>query len=198
MIVPARLSSTLMMSCSRGSCLSHFSFVLKITCGGHTCSSHPSLLIVSINTERCNSHLPETRKRLSSISTFKPTFVSSSFVRRSDKFLVVIYFPSFPANGESFTRNSIFNVGSSIEIVGSASNSPTQIVSHTKIVGIPEIVIISPHVATCASTLCNPSVVNILAIFHVLFVTPSLPIIVTCCPAFTVPSYTRPIPSLPR
>ncbi len=116
-IVPAWLSSTLIISCSIGSCLLPCSSVLIITCGGHTCNSRPSLRIVSINTDRCSSPLPETRKRLSSISTFNHTLVSNSFVKRSERFLVVIYFPSFPANGESFTKNSIFNVGSSAESV---------------------------------------------------------------------------------
>lgn len=188
MIVPAKLSSTLMINCSNGSCFLPFSSSLTITCGGHTCNSRPSLRIVSINTDKCNSPLHDTKKRPSSKSTFNPTFVSSSFVNLSCRFLVVIYFPSLPAKGESFTRNSIFNVGSSIEILGNGENSPTPIVSHTKIVGIPAIVTISPHSASFHSTLCNPSVVNILLIFHVLFDTPSFPMIVTCCPAFAVPS----------
>lgn len=73
-------------------------------------------------------------------------------------------------------------------MLGRASISPTHIVSHTKIDGIPAIVTISPHCASCVSTLCSPSVVKILEIFHVLLVTPSFSIIDTCCPIFAVPS----------
>jgi len=91
--------------------------------------------------------------------------------------------------------NSIRNVGSSIEILGSASISPTPTVSPTKILGIQAIVIISPHDACVDSILWSQRVVYILAILPVLFV-PSFAKIVTVCPAFAVPSYTRPIPNL--
>lgn len=108
---------------------------------------------------------------------------------------MVIYFPSLPAKGESFTKNSIRRVGSSIDILGRASISPTPIVSPTKIVGIPAIVTISPQCASVASNLWRPRVVKILLIFPVLFV-PSFARIVTDCPGFAVHSYTRPIPNL--
>lgn len=147
-IVPARLSSTWMISCSIGSSFLPCSLCLKITCGGQTWISRPSLRIVSTSTDKCNSHLQEIKKRPSSISNFNHTLVSNSFLRRSSRFLVVIYFHSFPANGESFTRNSIFNVGSSIPILGSGVTSPTPIVSHTKIDGIHAMVTISPHSAS--------------------------------------------------
>jgi hypothetical protein len=58
---------------------------------------------------------------------------------------VVIYFHSLPANGESFTRNSICNVGLSIAIEGKGSTFQVQTVSQTKISGIHAIVIISQH-----------------------------------------------------
>lgn len=194
-IDPVNPSSTFTINCSIGSSFFPPSS-LKITCGGHTCNSRPSLRIVSINTERCNSHLPDTTNLPSSLSTLNHTLVSNSLVSLSSRFLVVIYFPSFPAKGESFTKNSIRNVGSSIDILGSASISPTPTVSPTKILGIPAIVIISPQTACVDSILCNPRVVYILAIFPVLFV-PSLARIVTVCQTFATPSYTRPIPNLP-
>jgi hypothetical protein len=56
-----------------------------------------------------------------------------------------MYFHSLPANGESFTKNSMLNVGSSIAILGRASKSQIQTVSQTKIFGIQLIVIISQH-----------------------------------------------------
>jgi hypothetical protein len=144
--VPARSSFTLITRFSIGSCLCPF-ISLKITCGAHTCSSRHSLRMLSINTHRCSSHLQDTINFQSSISTLSHTFVSTSFRSLSSIFLVVIYFHSLPANGESFTKNSIFNVGSSIAIVGRANTFQTPIVSHTKIEGIPLIVIISPHCA---------------------------------------------------
>jgi hypothetical protein len=58
---------------------------------------------------------------------------------------VVIYFHSLPAKGESLTKNSILNVGSSIAILGNGSKSQIQTVSQTKILGIQLIVIISQH-----------------------------------------------------
>ena len=50
-----------------------------ITSGAQTCNSKPSLLIVSIKTDKCNSHLPETKKFSHSKSIFIRTFVSNSF-----------------------------------------------------------------------------------------------------------------------
>gem|GEM_PF-505074 len=194
-IVPVNPSSTLTINCSIGS-----SFLppssLKITCGGPTCSSRPSLRMVSIRTERCNSHLPDTTNLPSSLSTLNQTLVSSSLANLSSRFLVVIYFHSFPAKGESLTRNSIRRVGSSIDILGNGSISPVHTVSPTNIVGIPAIVIISPHDACGDSILWSPRVVYILAIFPVLLVQ-SFANIVTVCPTFAVPSYTRPIHNLP-
>ena len=108
--------------------------------------------MLSIRTERCNSHLHETKNFQSEKSTSSPTFVSSSFSNLSLKFLVVIYFHSLPANGESFTRNSICNVGLSIAIEGKGSTFHVQTVSHTKISGIHAIVIISPSFTTMPSS----------------------------------------------
>ncbi|EFK96367.1 hypothetical protein LDC_1599 [sediment metagenome] len=47
-------------------------------------------------------------------SIFNHTFVSSSFSSLSLICLEVTNLPSFQANGELFTRNSILKVGSSI------------------------------------------------------------------------------------
>jgi hypothetical protein len=101
--------------------------------------------MLSIRTERCNSHLHETKNFQSEKSTSSHTLVSSSFSNLSLKFLVVIYFHSCHANGESFTKNSICNVGLSIAIDGKASTSHVHTVSQTKISGIHAIVIISQH-----------------------------------------------------
>jgi hypothetical protein len=54
-------------------------------------------------------------------SIFNPTFVSNSFSNLSLICLEVTNFHSLPANGELFTKNSIFKVGSSIVIGGIAS-----------------------------------------------------------------------------
>ena len=144
MIVHDRLSSTLTTKVSIGS---HFSpsTSRKITCGAHTCNSRHSRRIVSIRTERCNSPLHETKNFQSEKSTSSQTFVSSSFSNLSLRFLVVIYFHSCHANGESFTRNSICNVGLSMAIDGKGSTFHVQTVSPTNISGIHAIVIISQH-----------------------------------------------------
>jgi hypothetical protein len=102
---------------SIGSILTQFSICI-ITSGAQTCSSNPSLLIVSIKTDKCNSHLHETIKLSHSKSIFIHTFVSSSFSSLSLICLDVTIFHSFHANGELFTKNSIFSVGSSIVIGG--------------------------------------------------------------------------------
>ena len=186
MMAPDISSLTVMTTFSIGSSLCQ-STSLKITCGAQTCNSRHSLRILSISTDKCISPLPETINFPSSISTLRPTFVSVSFSSLSARFLVVIYFHSLPANGESFTRNSIFNVGSSIVIAGRALTSHTHIVSHTKIEGIPLIVIISPQSAFHVSILWSQRVVKILAILPVLTV-PSFQIIVTVSPALAVHS----------
>lgn len=162
---------------------------LKITCGADTCSSKPSLLIVSMRTERCSSPLPETLHLFPSFekSISNPTFVSSSLCSLSIIFLEVTSLPSRPAKGESFTRKSIVSVGASTLIGGNGSAPGTQTVSPTKISGIPAIVAISPQVASFVSILERPSVVYSFAIFPFLW-TPSLLKIMTSCPCFTFPS----------
>ena len=76
---PTQSSGTLTTKSSIGS---HFtpSISLKITFGRDTNSSNPSLLIVSINTDKCNSPLPDTSKESGeSVSfTLSDTFLSSS------------------------------------------------------------------------------------------------------------------------
>jgi hypothetical protein len=64
-----------------------------------------------------------------------------------------------------FTKNSIFNVGSSIVIAGIGSDHSTQeIVSHTNISDIHAIVTISHANASFASFFSNPSFVRIFVI----------------------------------
>ncbi|EKE28324.1 MAG: hypothetical protein ACD_3C00078G0001 [uncultured bacterium (gcode 4)] len=125
--VPVFDSGTITITASIGSSfLFHSS--LKITWGHPTCNSNHSLLIVSIRTDKCNSHLPETINTLPSEpsrSTLRPTFISNSFPNLSLIFLEVTNLPSLPANGESLTRNSILRVGSSIVIGGIDSVSAT-------------------------------------------------------------------------
>jgi len=160
-----------------------------ITTGAQTCNSNHSLLIVSIKTERCSSHLPETAK-LSQLSKsiFIQTFVSSSFSSLSLICLEVTNFHSFQAKGELFTRNSILRVGSSIVIGVIASTvSFSAIVSQTNISGIQAIVTISQATASLTFTLFNHSVVSISDIFHFLF-THSFEVITTSCQTFTLPS----------
>ena len=151
---PLKLSSTVITTYSIGSCLRPFSIRI-ITCGADTWISNHSLLMVSIKTDKCSSHLPDTGYLCPChISTRNHTFVSHSFSSLSAIFLDVTFFHDLHANGESFTRKSIVNVGSSIVIagIGSTVSSPA-IVSHTKISEIPAIVQTSPLTATSVSIL---------------------------------------------
>jgi hypothetical protein len=120
-IGPSIQAGTDIFTFSIGSILTPSSSCI-ITTGAHTCNSKPSLLIVSISTDKCSSHLPATSK-LSPLSkfTFNHTFVSNSFSNLSLICLEVTNSHSLPQNGELFTKNSIFRVGSSIVIGGIAS-----------------------------------------------------------------------------
>src|SRR3546814_5734090 len=72
----------------------------------------------------CSSDLSSPRPATVHLSgdpvglTESATSVSSSLVRRSLKLREVVYFPSFPINGDVFTPNVILMVGSSILIIG--------------------------------------------------------------------------------
>ena len=144
-------SGTLIFSSSTGS---HFtpSISLYITCGCPTCSSYPSRLIVSMSTDRCSTPLPLTT-HLSVLSpngsTLSAKFFSVSRARRSLMCLDVTYLPSLPKKGESLMVNSIDIVGSSTEIVGSASgSSASQIVSPISKFDRPITAQISPDVTS--------------------------------------------------
>jgi hypothetical protein len=77
------------------------------------------------------------------------TFTSNSLSSLSLICLEVTNLPSLPANGELFTKNSIFRVGSSIVIGGiEGTEAFSAIVSHTKISGIQAIVTISQAIAS--------------------------------------------------
>lgn len=134
MVLQAFPSGTITMTDSIGSSFFQNSS-LKITCGHETCSSNHSRRIVSMRTLRWSSHRHETRNTFespASKSTFSHTFISSSLLSRSRILREVTCFPSFPANGESFTRNSILSVGSSMVIAGRGSASgKVEIVSQT-------------------------------------------------------------------
>jgi hypothetical protein len=164
-IVHSTQAGTEIFTFSIGSIFLPFSSCI-ITTGAPTCNSKPSLLIVSISTDKCNSHLPATSK-LSPLSKsiFNHTFVSNSFSNLSLICLEVINSHSLPQKGELFTKNSIFRVGSSIVIAGIGSKSSTEeIVSQTNISVIPAIVTISPAKASFVSTFSKPSFVRILVI----------------------------------
>lgn len=188
MTAPDNFSSTLMMTFSIGSVFTQFSS-LKITCGAETWISNPSLLIVSMSTDKCSSPLPETAKRFPHLSKFisKPTLVCNSLASLSWMFLEVTSVPSLPAKGESLTRKSMVNVGASTLIGGNGSHPSTPTVSPTKIFGMPAIVTISPQRTCLVSTLESPSVVKILVIFHFLL-TQELSKITTSCPCLIVHS----------
>lgn len=84
MIIPDNDSSILMTTCSIGSIFFQFAS-LKITCGADTWSSNHSLLIVSINTDKCSSPLPETANLFPhfSKSISSPTLVCNSLCNLS-------------------------------------------------------------------------------------------------------------------
>jgi hypothetical protein len=86
--------------------------------------------------------------------------ISHSFASLSAIFLDVTFFPDLQAKGESLTRKSMVNVGSSTVIagIGWTVSSPA-IVSPTKISAIPAIVQISPLTAFVVSILWSHSVV---------------------------------------
>jgi hypothetical protein len=103
--------------------------------------------------------------------------------------LDVTNFHSRQANGELFTKNSIFNVGSSIVIGGICFVfSSFVIVSHTNISGIHAIVTMSQENASFVFTFFNHWFVNISEIFHFLFVH-LLSVIKTFSQIFIVHSY---------
>ena len=140
---------------------SHFtpSISLKITFGRDTKSSKPSLLIVSISTDKCNSPRPQTSKQsgVSVSFTRKLTFLSSSLNNLSRICLEVTNCPSLPASGPLFTLNVIDTVGSSISTNSIFSGLlVSQIVSPILISGIPEVQTISPAPTSSTSTLFNP------------------------------------------
>ena len=117
--VPTESSGMFTTNLSIGS---HFtpSISFMITFGLDTNNSYPSLLIVSINTDKCNSPLPDTINESGDAvsSTLKLTFLSNSLNNLSLKCLDVMNCPSLPANGPLFTLNVIDTVGSSISTNG--------------------------------------------------------------------------------
>ena len=153
---PMNSSGTSIVKYSIGSIFLPFSS-LKITFGLETCNSKPSLLIVSIRTDKWSSPLPDTSKQSGVISlTLKLTLVSNSFINLSLKCLDVTNSP-LPANGESFTIKFMLSVGSSISTNGKASGlAASAIVSPMLASTIPLTAIISPNPASSTSSLFNP------------------------------------------
>ena len=155
---PIQSSGTFTTNLSIGS---HFtpSISLNITFGRDTKSSNPSLLIVSINTDKCNSPRPHTSK-LSGVSvsfTRKLTFLSSSLNSLSRICLDVTNCPSLPAKGPLLTLNVIDTVGSSISTKSIFSGLfISQTVSPMLISPIPEIHTISPAPTSSTSVLFRP------------------------------------------
>ena len=172
---------------------------MKITFGRDTSSSYPSLLISSINTDKCNSPRPQTSKLSGeAVSlTRKLTFLSSSLNNLSLMCLDVTNSPSCPAKGPLFTLNVIETVGSSMFTNGIFSGfAKSQIVSPMLMSGIPDIATISPASTSSTSTLFNPMYVNNLAIFPCVFF--SCLQIETGIPFFILPRSILPIAILPK
>jgi hypothetical protein len=110
--------------------------------------------------------------------------VSDSFSNLSLICLDVTNFHSLPANGELFTKNSIFRVGSSIVIAGMGFTSVfSATVSHTYISAIQAIVIISQATASFTFTFSSHSFVRISVIFAFLCFQ-SLLVTITSCHTF--------------
>ena len=151
-------SGTFTTSLSIGSHFSPF-ISLNITFGRDTNNSNPSLLIVSINTDKCNSPRPATSNESGEAVSFtlKDTFLSSSLNNLSLICLDVTNSPSLPANGPLFTEKVIVTVGSSISTKSIFSGLfISHIVSPIFIFVIPEISTISPAFASGTSTFFNP------------------------------------------
>ena len=130
-----------------------------MTLGFEIANSKPSLLIVSINTDKWSSPLPETinLSGLSPCSTLKATFDINSLSNLSFIFLDVTNLPSLPANGESLTWKVMLTVGSSTLKGGSASmNDGSQIVSEIFNLSIPEMQKTDPASALLISILSSP------------------------------------------
>ena len=135
------------------------SISFKITWGLDTCNSYPSLLIVSIKIDKCNSPRPLTiHSSLFWIrSTFKDTSLFVSLNKRSSILDAVTNLPSWPANGEVFVPKIIWIVGSSTWSNGNASSQlGSQIVSPTPMSAKPATATISPALASSTSNLCIP------------------------------------------
>ena len=165
--VPTDSSGTFTTKLSIGS---HFtpSISFIITFGRETKSSNPSLLIVSIKTDRCSSPLPETSKEsgVSPSFTLSDTFLSSSLNNLSLMCLEVTNSPSLPANGPLFTENVIVTVGSSIFTNGIFSTfEGSHTVSPILISEIPANSMMSPAVTSSTSSFFNPTCVYSFAIF---------------------------------
>ena len=132
------------------------SIILIIASGLETWNSRPSLRMSSINTERCNSPLPDTlnSSALSVLSTLMLTLVCNSFCKRAQRSLEVAYLPSFPENGEVLTPKVIITVGSSIEIRPRDSGFSLEVmVSPIEMLVAPDTATISPALASSTSYL---------------------------------------------
>ncbi|OQA04558.1 MAG: hypothetical protein BWY68_00228 [bacterium ADurb.Bin400] len=182
---------------STGSC-STPSIVFVITRGLLTCSSNPSRLSVSIKTDKCNSPRPDSMYSPdSAIAKRIDTLVSSSFLIRSSNWRAVTNLPSRPAKGEVLAYTDTLNVGSSIEIVGSASGLlESAIVSPIDAFFIPEIATISPAIASFTSKRRSPWLTNTFSILAVSEI-PSLLIRATVNPGLATPRRIFPITYLP-
>ena len=195
---PTNSSGTFTTNLSIGSHLTPL-ISLMITFGRETKSSKPSLLIVSISTDKCNSPRPATSK-LSGVAvsvTLKLTFLSSSLNNLSLICLEVTNSPSRPAKGPLLTLNVIVTVGSSISTKSIFSIcSGSQTVSPILISLIPANSIISPAFASSTSLFSSPTCVYNFAIFP-FAVFPSFLQIATCIPVLRMPRSSLPTAILP-
>ena len=195
---PTQSSGTFTTNNSIGSHLTPL-ISLKITFGLETNNSNPSLLIVSINTDKCNSPLPDTSNEsgVSPSFTLNDTFLSNSLYNLSLICLDVINCPSFPANGPLFTLNVIVTVGSSMSTNGIFSGcSKSHTVSPMLMSDSPANSIISPASTSSTSTFLSPTCVYNFAILPCVILS-SFPQILTGIPTFIFPLSSLPIPILP-
>ena len=119
---------------------------------------------------KCKIPRPYTKKlsAFSESTTFNAKFFSVSFINRSLKCLLVTNLPSLPKKGELLIEKSIFIVGSSTLITGSASGvSASAIVSPILKPSIPTTAHISPAITSVAFFLPKDS--NMYSSFTLVF-----------------------------
>mmetsp|Transcript_12332 Transcript_12332/g.26992 ORF Transcript_12332/g.26992 Transcript_12332/m.26992 type:complete len:260 (+) Transcript_12332:568-1347(+) len=179
------------------------SFLRKMTLGGPTSSSNPSLRMVSMRTVRCSCPRPETsyRSALSVSATCNATLRSSSLKSLSRIMREVRNFPSLPARGLLLTPRVMRTVGCSTAMGGrgGAASTPPSLVTRVSPISIssrPENMIISPASATSTSFLPRLSKTKRLERRPARSGLSGWTSF-TGCPFLTEPAVIRPMPSFP-